>query len=110
MRNDSQTDPIVITSADRIDLVCDGYEESWRRGDQPQLISYLDECAIQDRSALFVELLLVDWELRRDRGESPCWNEYLARYPGFAADIEGARFKYSADSPGTNSESANHSD
>jgi len=81
---------------DRIDIVCDAFEQEWLQGNRPELTSYLDYCEPNERPHLFVELLLVEWELRSGRQDTPNWNEYFARFPEFADQIEAARFKQGA--------------
>ena len=82
---------------ERVDAICDAYEEAFVRGDDPDLASYLSRCEPSDRSQLFPELLLVDVEVCAVTDESS-WSEYLDRFPEFSAAIEAARLKHKATS------------
>ena len=98
MANSSQggaraTDTSALSSADRIDILCDAYEQACQQGDQPELSSYLSQCAGTERDSLFAELMLLDVELRQSQGKSPSGDEYLDRYPEFAPVIETVIFK-----------------
>ena len=50
-------------------------------GSQPRLEHFVDAVCPADRPALFGELLPLEIELRRERGDRPCPTEYLARFP-----------------------------
>lgn len=91
---------------DRIDLACDEYEQRWEQGQQPRLRAFLESLPWADKRGLFVELMLVDWELRRRHGEVPGWNDYLSSFPEFSEEIEAARFQQPAEttSPSTSCE------
>lgn len=55
----------------------------------PQWADWKPEAVDQALSDLFVELLIVDIELRRERGEQPDAESYLKAFPDRVADIEG---------------------
>jgi serine/threonine-protein kinase len=90
-----------LSSEDRIDVVCDAFEAQWKAGQSPSLESQLDACAADERAKLFVELLLVELECRRGRGELPDRDEYLRRFPQFAEQLAGVEFGEGADSSST---------
>jgi serine/threonine protein kinase len=64
-----------------INREADAFERAWRGGDAPRIEDYLAGAPESSREALLEELLLVEWELRRDRGETPTVDEYGARFP-----------------------------
>ena len=70
-----------LAQARRIHLACERFETAWRNGGQPQLESFVDAVCPADRAALFGELLPLEIELRRERGDRPCPTEYQARFP-----------------------------
>lgn len=85
-RPNSATDR--LSSENRIDAICDAFEEEYQRGNLPSLDSYLDHCEASERTTLFVELLLLDLEYRKQRGETLSRDDYLRRFPNFADQIE----------------------
>jgi serine/threonine-protein kinase len=85
---------IPLTLADRIDEVCDAFELAWKDDERPQLAAFVEQVDAEARSSLFNELLLVELECRRNRGERPSREEYLATYPAFSAQIEATDFKH----------------
>ena len=70
-----------LARARRVHQACERFEADWRMGSQPLLEQFLDAVCPRDRSALFSELLPLEIELRRERGDRPCSTEYLARFP-----------------------------
>jgi serine/threonine protein kinase len=71
--------------------VYDRFEAAWRTGQEPRIEDYLGETPAPDLSALLHELLALEVELRRDRGESPTPEEYHSRFRGHA-ELIGAVF------------------
>ncbi len=81
---------------ERIDVVCDCFENDWKQGVRPEIATYLAFCDETIQPRLLTELLLLDWDLRTGQGEQPSWDEYLTKLPRFANQIEAARFKLQA--------------
>jgi len=77
-----------LARARRVHQACERFESDWRKGGQTRIEDFLDECCPDDRFALFGELLALEIELRRERGDRPCPTEYLARFPGLENLIE----------------------
>lgn len=88
----------LLSSDDRIDLVCDNFETAWKNGERPDLATFLDQGPESIGHALFTELLLVELEYRRRRGESLNLDAYHARFPEFAAEVESVGFRVNWDS------------
>ena len=65
----------------RIDDACDRYEAGWVAGPRPKIEQFLDQVAAIERPPLLRELLAIELEIRRGRGEEPTAQEYLARFP-----------------------------
>jgi serine/threonine protein kinase len=60
-----------------------GFEQAWKRGDQPRLEAYLpDETTL--RPAVLLELVEADLALRLEAGESARVEQYLERFPELA--------------------------
>jgi hypothetical protein len=53
----------------RIDKVCDRFEQAWNQGQRPRIEDFLGELPEPDRPALLRELILLDVEQRRQGGE-----------------------------------------
>jgi len=70
-----------------LDQACDAFEAAWRAGHQPRLEDFLGEVPEDGRSALLVELIAIELELRRTSGERPTPEDYTRRFPGREALI-----------------------
>jgi serine/threonine protein kinase len=67
--------------SERVDEACDRFEAAWRAGSAPRIEDYLAEAAAADRAALLGELVALERELRRCRGERVDPQEYRDRFP-----------------------------
>ena len=83
-----------LSAENQIDAICDAFEEECQQGSSPQLLSYLDRCEASEQSTLFAELLLLDLEYRKRRGETPSRDDYLKRFPKFADQIEAIQLTH----------------
>jgi serine/threonine-protein kinase len=75
---------------ERIVRACNRYEDAWRSGRRPRVEDYLGEVTEPERPVLLRELLVLELELRRGRGERPTAEEYRARFPGHGDLIAAA--------------------
>ncbi len=76
--------------ARRIDAACDRFEAAWRDGQHPQIEDLLHLAADTERQALLRELITLEVELRRSRGEHAALGEYRDRFPGQTAVVDDA--------------------
>src|SRR5262245_49046032 len=60
---------------------CDQYEAEWRASHSPRIEDYLGDLEGETRLALWLELVMLDQELRRGRGESPTLADYRESCP-----------------------------
>ena len=60
-----------VAGLQQIDAACDRFEAVWREGHVPDLAYYLAEAPVELRLFLFRDLLRLDVEFRRQRGEQP---------------------------------------
>jgi hypothetical protein len=74
----------------RIDSVCLRFEEEWKAGRTPSLQDALGEARGDERSALLAELLKLEADYRRRRGETPLPDAYLPRFPEDAGAVLAA--------------------
>jgi serine/threonine protein kinase len=58
------------------DVLCDAFEDDWRRGAAPDILTYLERVPVAERSALLEELLPVDWHWRKNAGLNPLPDDY----------------------------------
>ena len=63
-----------------LDGDCDEFESLWRQERCPRLEDYLDRVEGENRARLLRELLLIEIQYRRRRGELPSLDEYLPRF------------------------------
>jgi serine/threonine-protein kinase len=82
------TDSPLHSPARLIDRLCDEFEATWRKGLRPDLEDFLARAPESGLSTLFRELLVLELEYRVQRGESPTAQEYVSRFPVFAAVID----------------------
>jgi tRNA A-37 threonylcarbamoyl transferase component Bud32 len=61
--------------------VCDRYESVWRAGGRPRIEDFLEGTPETERPMLLHELIALELEIRRDRGETPTPEEYHPRFP-----------------------------
>ena len=77
------------------------FEADWLAGRRPGIGPLLGRCDDGDRTALLVELVHIDLELRLKAGEAARVEEYLARHPELNApavlrELAGAEFRHRA--------------
>ncbi|QDU25093.1 Serine/threonine-protein kinase Pkn1 [Anatilimnocola aggregata] len=84
---EQQQDKIALATQQRIDSLCDEFEQQWRADSRPDLRAYLARVAAAEQSALLSELVALDCDYRSERGESPAASDYLSVAPEFAAVI-----------------------
>jgi serine/threonine protein kinase len=72
-----------LSALQRIDELCDQFEEAWRKGVHPRIEDYLAKAPEAERAALLGQLLKVELELRAKAGEAVTVEEYQQRFPLF---------------------------
>ncbi len=70
-----------LSLAERIDSICDRFEQDFRAGQQPRIEQHLSQSPEPLRPALLKALVGLEVELRQKRGETPQVDEYVARFP-----------------------------
>ncbi len=80
----------------RIDLLCDAFENEWLSGKRPDIASHLAAADQRDRAALLVELLRMDLEYRRKQGEQPRVEDYLDRFGEYDTEVRRALGEHDA--------------
>jgi tetratricopeptide (TPR) repeat protein/tRNA A-37 threonylcarbamoyl transferase component Bud32 len=64
-----------------MDQVCTQFELAWKAGDHPRIEDFWGATEEPERSALLRELILIDRDYRRGRGEKCSASDYRARFP-----------------------------
>jgi WD40 repeat protein/tRNA A-37 threonylcarbamoyl transferase component Bud32 len=76
------------TLQERTDRACDSFKSRLRSGERPRLEEFLGTVTGEEKRSLLRELLRVEVEYRRQRGESPRPEDYTGRFPDDRAVIE----------------------
>src|SRR5262245_8719334 len=71
----SDHESLPLSVAMRLEPICQRFEHAWQAGQRPDLAAFL-EGAREERSALAWELLRLDAEYRRKKGETPEVGDY----------------------------------
>ena len=80
-----------IAALERIDDACAEFERKWQSDEPPSVESALTVAANPlERDVLLTELVVLDIDYRRRRGESPNKQEYLDRFPDCSQAINDA--------------------
>jgi serine/threonine protein kinase len=74
----------------RVDAICDRFEDAWKAGQRPRIEAYLEDAPTQERAALLRELLFLELAYRRQSGETLVLEDYVRRFPGHAELIRAA--------------------
>src|SRR6516225_109959 len=83
-------DQLPVSPALRVDAACDRFEAAWRGGQNPRIEDVLEAAAEPERPALLRELITLEVELRRGRGEHPDPGAYRDRFPDQVDIVEAA--------------------
>lgn len=65
----------------RVDQLCTAFEAAWSQPTPPRLEPLLDQVPPAARTVLLTELLLIELDQRRQRGEQFEMGEFLSRFP-----------------------------
>ncbi|EMI40734.1 serine/threonine-protein kinase [Rhodopirellula sp. SWK7] len=80
-----------IAALERIDDLCAEFERNWLAGDPPTIESFVSEgVPAAERDVLLAELIVLDVDYRRRRGQTPTKQHYLERFPGNCDAINDA--------------------
>jgi serine/threonine-protein kinase len=80
-----------------VEHACDRFEEAWRAGGTPDIEYHVASASPDIHSVLLRELVLLDCEWRRKKGETPEPADYQARFPHASRLIHDA---FQAPTPG----------
>ncbi|MBY0525542.1 MAG: protein kinase [Gemmataceae bacterium] len=74
--------PVELVAVLRVDQ-----RERWQRGERPPAEAYLHFHAADRVHEAFIDLIYGEFLLREERGEQPCAEEYLQRFPQFRTQL-----------------------
>jgi serine/threonine-protein kinase len=83
-------DALSPSQLDQVIAACDRFEAAWRSGEPERLEDLLRDVSEALRPALFRQLLAVELELRRKRGDRPKPGDYRDRFPDRGTEIADA--------------------
>jgi hypothetical protein len=92
--DDGERSPLAL----RIDAACNRFEKAWRAGPPPRIEDFLEGWQGAYRAALLRELVLLDLDYRRGRGEPGRADDYRERFPEL--DLDGLAAAVSSRPPG----------
>ncbi len=80
-----------IAALERIDDLCADFERKWQSEKRPTIESVVfEDVPPNERDVLLAELVVLDIDYRRRRGESPAMQEYVDRFPEYSKAINDA--------------------
>jgi len=80
-----------IAALERIDDRCAEFEQRWQLNEPPSIESVLsDDVTGVEREVLLAELVVLEIDYRRRRGDTPTTQEYLDRFPEHSSAINDA--------------------
>ncbi len=92
MEPESPEEPssISLSKIQSIDRICDQFEAAWkaagRTGTRPKIDAFLAGVPPAEWPELLRELLILDLDYRRQRGETPTLEEYRSEYPALGLE------------------------
>jgi hypothetical protein len=75
-------------AANRIDKLCDEFEQAFKAGGKPEIEAFLSRIEERHRPALLRDLVGLEAELRAGVNDRPRVAEYLQRFPDHKSDVE----------------------
>jgi serine/threonine-protein kinase len=87
----SRQQKLQIAALERIDDICAEFERQWQTDSEPSIASMLNtDLAKDEQRVLLTELVLLDLDYRRRRGESPEKQTYLDHFSDDALAVNAA--------------------
>ncbi len=74
-----------------VDSICNEFESEWKLDTRPRIEEYLLRVEPRDQERLLIELILLEFDLRKEMGQSPSPDEYVERFPAHV-DLVRQRF------------------
>src|SRR5271166_6520116 len=103
-RRETVSGLLPISGLQQVDAVCDRFEKAWLSGRRPNLAEYLSQVPAEMRPHLFRDLISLDVEYCRRRGEPADARSYCEQFPDFQAVVATSFASRSSDSTESPSE------
>jgi serine/threonine-protein kinase len=84
--SDGRSDELPPEMMVRVDKVCDRFEAAWNSGSPPRIQDYLQGVPEEARAVLARELMLLDLDYRKRRGEKASAADYVDLAPSLGAN------------------------
>ncbi|MEO8496804.1 MAG: serine/threonine-protein kinase, partial [Planctomycetota bacterium] len=85
--NSSARDKVAIAQGREVDRLCDEFEAALKRGECPSIATALHGVDESMQSQLFAELLKLELDYRKRRGEAVSLAEYASAWCGYEAEV-----------------------
>ncbi len=97
---------------EKVEQICTPFEEAWKHGESPRIEAYHGKMEAKEpvRTFLLTELLGLEIEYRRNRGEDPRAEDYECRFPEYTEAISGLFEEVSESVKGTRDRSEGGTD
>ena len=82
--------PPALVELQQIDAVCDRFEKAWLSEQRPDLAEFVVAVPARLKAFLFRDLLSLELDYRRQRGELPDCTSYCKRFPEFDGVVAAA--------------------
>jgi len=79
-----------LSQEERLDRLCDQFEQQWKAGQNPKIEAFLDRAEEGDRDDLLRELVAVELELRLEAGHEVNPEEYRQRFSDQESIVDAA--------------------
>jgi hypothetical protein len=79
--HDQAYDALPLVARRRLSEVCRAFERAWRGGQMPELEPFVHDVAGPERQVFLQELVLLDLQFRKARGDDHPVSAYLDRFP-----------------------------
>ena len=76
MQHCTDNESLPLSVRIRLEPICERFEQAWQDGERPDVAVFLEGACDAERSALAWELLRLDAEYRRMKGETPVAEDY----------------------------------
>lgn len=88
-----RTDATGVNIFEQISQTCREFRKQILHGKPPRIEKYLTAISEDARETLFSNLLEIEINFRRSKGQTPTSEEYLKRFPQFAKQVRRAFFE-----------------
>lgn len=81
----------------RLDQLCDRFEAAFASSSRIAIESFTADLDEQSKRCVLPELILIEWQMRRSKGEAIDADDYKRRFPDYSTQIETAKHEFDAE-------------